>query len=156
LLCVLGIDPGSLRTGYGILEEGQGKIRLVTSGVIQTKGSNLSERLAQIYNGLERIIHTYQPQAAAVEEVFHARNAKSALVLGHARGVAMLAAALQQVPVFEYPTRKVKKTVTGSGDAEKEQVRSVLKMILGEAPQQLDASDAVAVALCHLRWSRIP
>lgn len=153
---VLGIDPGSACTGYGVLEEGQGEPRIVVSGVIRTPKGPLSLRLNKIFVGLEEVISTHRPDAVAVEEVFQARNSKSALVLGHARGVALLAAGRAGVSVFEYSTRKVKQTVTGHGNADKRQVHSILEAMLGELPAQLDASDALAVALCHLRWSGAP
>ena len=152
---VLGIDPGSSCTGYGVLEEDQGEPRVVASGVIRAPKGALAMRLAKIYSGLDEVLGVHQPDAVAVEEVFHARNAKSALVLGHARGVALLVAGLAGIEVHEYPTRKVKQTVTGHGGADKEQVRQVLGALLGEMPAQLDASDALAVALCHLRHANI-
>lgn len=153
---VLGIDPGSTCTGYGVLEDGDGEPRIVASGVIRPPKGALSVRLNRIFAGLEEVISVHRPDAVAVEEVFHARNPKSALVLGHARGVALLAAGRADVPVHEYSTRKVKQTVTGHGNADKRQVRSILEALLGEVPAQLDASDALAVALCHLRWCDAP
>jgi crossover junction endodeoxyribonuclease RuvC len=153
---VLGIDPGSTCTGYGVLEDDGGDPRMIASGVIRTPRGSLSVRLNKIFDGLEEIISAHRPDAVAVEEVFHARNPKSALVLGHARGVALLAAGRAGVSVHEYSTRKVKQTVTGHGNADKRQVHSILEAQLGELPDQLDASDALAVALCHLRWSDAP
>lgn len=153
---VMGIDPGSTCTGYGVLEDGSGEPRIVASGVIRTPRGALSVRLNRIFAGLEEVISTHRPDAVAVEEVFQARNAKSALVLGHARGVALLAAGRAGIGVHEYATRKVKQTVTGHGKADKRQVHSVLEAMLGELPAQLDASDALAVALCHLRWHLAP
>jgi crossover junction endodeoxyribonuclease RuvC len=129
---------------------------MIASGVIRTPRGPLSGRLNKIFEGLEEVIGAHQPDAVAVEEVFHARNPKSALVLGHARGVALLAAGRAGVSVHEYSARKVKQTVTGHGNADKRQVRSILEAQLGELPDQLDASDALAVALCHLRWSDAP
>jgi len=105
-----------------------------------------------IFEALERLLASHRPDAVAIEEVFTAKNARSALVLGHARGVALLAAARTGVAVHEYPARRVKQTITGSGAAEKDQVRRVLQLQLGEVPAELDASDALAVALCHLRF----
>ena len=153
---VLGIDPGSTCTGYGILDDRGGDPQMVASGVIRPPKGPLSNRLTRIFEGLEEIISTHRPDAVAVEEVFHARNPKSALVLGHARGVALLAAGRAGVSVHEYPARKVKQTVTGHGNADKRQVHSILEAQLGELPEQLDASDALAVALCHLRWNDSP
>ena len=153
---VLGIDPGSTCTGYGVLEEQGGDPHLIASGVIRTPRGPLSNRLTKIFTGLEEVISAHRPDAVAVEEVFHARNPKSALVLGHARGVALLAAGRAGVSVHEYSARKVKQTVTGHGNADKRQVHSILEAQLGELPDQLDASDALAVALCHLRWCDEP
>jgi crossover junction endodeoxyribonuclease RuvC len=153
---VLGIDPGSTCTGYGILEDQGGEPRMIASGVIRTPRGPLSGRLNKIFEGLEEVIGAHRPDAVAVEEVFHARNPKSALVLGHARGVALLAAGRAGVSVHEYSARKVKQTVTGHGNADKRQVHSILEAQLGELPDQLDASDALAVALCHLRWADAP
>ena len=152
---VLGIDPGSSCTGYGVLEEDQSDPRVVASGVIRAPKGPLATRLARIFAGLDEILKNHRPDAVAVEEVFQAKNAKSALVLGHARGVALLVAGLAGIGVHEYPTRKVKQTVTGYGNADKEQVRQILGATLGELPAQLDESDALAVALCHLRNSNL-
>jgi len=149
----MGIDPGSSCTGYGVLEEDQRQTRVVASGVIRAPKGALAERLARIFSGLEEMLHKHKPDAVAVEEVFQAKNAKSALVLGHARGVALLAVGLAGIELHEYPTRKVKQTVTGHGNADKQQVRRILEVTLGELPAQLDASDALAVALCHLRYA---
>jgi crossover junction endodeoxyribonuclease RuvC len=143
-------------TGYGVLEDGGDDPRIVACGVIRTSRGALSMRLSKIFAGLEEVILAHRPDTVAVEEVFHARNPKSALVLGHARGVALLAAGRAGVYVHEYSARKVKQTVTGHGQADKRQVRSILEAMLGELPAQLDASDALAVALCHLRWCDAP
>jgi len=150
---VLGIDPGSSRTGYGVLEQGGEQPRLLASGVIGSGRQGLPQRLARIFQGVQEVIGKYQPQVLALEEVFHAKNAKSALVLGQARGVVLLAAGLAGVEVCEYAPRRIKQTVAGSGGADKRQVQRMLEAWLGRAPQQLDASDAVAVALCHLHWA---
>ncbi len=149
---VLGIDPGSAFTGYGVLDEQGQQLRIIASGVIRTGKNPLPERLVKIFCGLEEVIETHGPDAMAVEEVFFAKNVKSALVLCHARGIALLAAGRAAIEVFEYPARKVKQTITGHGAASKEQVRTVLQATLGDVPKSLDASDALAVALCHLRW----
>jgi len=149
---VLGIDPGSACTGYGVLDDEGQQLRIITSGVIRTGKNPLSERLVKIFAGLEEVIKTHKPNAMAVEDIFYARNVKSALVLGHARGIALLTAGRVGIEVHEYPARKVKQTITGHGAASKEQVRAVLQATLGEVPKSLDASDALAVALCHLRW----
>jgi crossover junction endodeoxyribonuclease RuvC len=151
---VLGIDPGSVCTGYGLIEEGRDGLKVLACGVIRAPRGPLAERLRAIFAELEDLLAAHGPDAVAVEEVFHARNARSALVLGHARGAALLAAGRSGAPVYEYPTKTVKQTVTGSGAADKHQVRRMLQMLLGTVPTALDASDALAVALCHLRFCK--
>ena len=151
---VLGIDPGSVCTGYGLIEEGLAGLRVLASGVIRAPRGPLAERLRKIFGELEELLAEHQPDAMAVEAIFHARNARSALILGHARGAALLAAGRAGASVYEYSTKTVKQTVTGFGGADKEQVRRMLQMLLGTMPTALDASDALAVALCHLRWCK--
>jgi crossover junction endodeoxyribonuclease RuvC len=146
---ILGIDPGSTCTGYGVVEGGGQKPSMMTSGVIRPGRGPLSQRLARLFDSLEKLIDANQPEEIAVEEVFTGVNAHSALVLGHARGVILLAAGRANLPVHEYPSRRVKQAITGYGAAEKVQVQSVLRGIFGELPRELDASDALAVALCH-------
>lgn len=150
---VLGIDPGSMITGYGLLAgDGVHNPRYVEAGTITTsKGAPLETRLLTVYDALTRILIDHQPNEVAVEDVFHAKNARSALALGHARGVALLAAARAGRPVFAYAPARIKQAVTGSGRAGKSQVAQVLAMLLGlDAPPEADAADALAVALCHL------
>ncbi len=153
---VLGIDPGSSRTGFGVLDacpgRGAGEAVLVDAGVIRAGRGAMAARLARILEGLERVLAEHHPAEVAMEEVFHAKNARSALVLGQARGVALAAAGRAGLTVYEYAPSRVKLTVTGHGAAAKEQVRRVLALCLGAAPEELDASDAVGIALCHLRW----
>lgn len=149
---VLGIDPGSQKTGYAILDEGPRSPAVVACGVISAPRGPLAARLCAIQCALEELIQAHRPEAAAVEEVFHAHNVKAALVLGHARGVALAVASRAGLEVFEYPARRIKQTITGHGGADKEQVRRVLVAELGDLPEQLDATDAVAIALCHLRF----
>jgi crossover junction endodeoxyribonuclease RuvC len=146
---ILGIDPGSTCTGYGVVEGSGQKPSMITSGVIRSGRGALSQRLARLFDSLEKLIDANQPEEIAVEEVFTGVNAHSALVLGHARGVILLAAGRANLPVHEYPSRRIKKAITGYGAAEKVQVQSVLRGIFGELPRELDASDALAVALCH-------
>ncbi len=157
---MLGIDPGSACTGYGVLEEidsNSGRdTTIVASGVIRAQRGPLSDRLAKIYSGLNEVLSIHHPDVIAVEEVFYSNNAKSALVLGQARGVALLVGGLAGLCVYEYPARKIKQTITGHGKADKQQMRKVLAAVLGDVPKQLDASDALAVALCHLRWCSRP
>ncbi len=147
---ILGIDPGSRRTGFGIINVIGSKIEYVTSGVIRIPDDELPERLKTIFNSLTQIINQYCPQEMAIEQVFMAKNAASALKLGQARGAAIVAAVAQNLPVAEYEARKVKQSVVGNGAADKLQVQHMVKTLLRlpAAPQE-DAADALAVALCH-------
>lgn len=147
---ILGIDPGSRKTGFGIVNAVGGKLEYVTSGVIRVPDGDLASRLKVIFDSLTELIHRHCPQEMAVEQVFMARNASSALKLGQARGAAITAAVAQDLPVFEYEARKVKQSVVGSGSADKLQVQHMVKTLLNlpTAPQE-DAADALAVALCH-------
>jgi crossover junction endodeoxyribonuclease RuvC len=149
---IFGIDPGSERTGYGCVEIEGSRHRIVTSGAIRTPASaSFPEKLLSIHTGLAALIRECRPDCAAIESIFHAVNARSALKLGHARGVAMLAAVEAGLPVFEYTPAEVKRAVVGYGRAEKQQVQMMVKLILGLAvlPTPFDASDALAIAICH-------
>lgn len=150
---VFGIDPGSNRTGYGCIDAAGGRHRLVLCGAVRAAdGGAFADRLAVIYRELSRLIRDCRPQCVAVENLFHATNVRSALKLGHARGVAMLAAVEAGVPVVEYTPAEIKRAVVGYGRAEKLQVQQMIKLLLGldRAPQPHDAADALAVAICHL------
>ncbi len=150
---MLGLDPGTATTGYGVVElEPPAATRLVECGVVRTSAAApLAGRLAQIYEAVSEIIVRHRPDAVAVESVFVARNPRSALVLGHARGVALLAAARAGVPVSEYAPALVKKTVVGAGAATKVQVQRMTARLLRLAapPAPDDAADGVAIALTH-------
>ena len=147
---VLGIDPGTELAGWGLLEISGAKVNHVDNGVLTLGKASLAERLKKLFESLDRIIEEYRPAEVAVEGVFTARNARSALTLGHARGVTLLAAARRQLPLFEYPPATVKKAVSGSGRADKEQVQRAVQMLLDlPEPAQADAADALAVAFCH-------
>ncbi len=152
---VLGIDPGSRTTGYGLIDRDGNRMSYVASGCIRTEGSDFHARLAQIYRGIETVIDDYGPAEVAVEEVFVARNPGSALKLGQARGAAIAAAIAHDMPVTGYAARRVKQAVVGTGRATKQQVQHMVKatLALSEAPAQ-DAADALAVALCHAQSSR--
>jgi len=155
---VLGIDPGTAITGYGVVESRDGEMRLVTCGVITTPADmGLPNRLQAIYRGLARIIAQYHPAEAAVEELFFARNARTALAVGHARGVTLLALADAGLTIAEYTPLQVKQAVTGYGQAEKDQVQQMVRLLLGldAIPRPDDAADAVAVAICHISFSRL-
>jgi len=150
---VLGIDCGSRITGYGVVETNGRGYKLIECGAIKLSPSDpLVSRLTSIYEALAQIIQTHRPDAVAFEGLFHAINVQSALKLGHVRGVSMFAAGQANLPVFEYSPLEVKSSVTGYGRAEKlqvqEMVRSLLK--LKTLPAPLDASDALAVAICHI------
>lgn len=146
---ILGVDPGSRITGYGVIQTGK-PITYVGSGCIRTGFQDLPGRLKQIYSGIEEIICQFQPDYFAIEEVFMARNASAALKLGQARGVAMLAAVQVNIPVFEYAARYVKRCLTGTGAAEKTQVQHMVKELLKlNGTPQVDAADALAIAMTH-------
>lgn len=149
---VFGIDPGSVRTGYGCLDTDGTRHRLVFCGVLSApQGSTLPDRLHVIHDGLARLLRESSPDCVAVENLFHARNVRSALVLGHARGVAVLAAVEAGLPVVEYTPLEIKLATVGYGRAEKGQVQQMVKLLLGLAapPDSHDAADALAVAICH-------
>lgn len=147
---ILGIDPGSRITGYGIIKEECRKIRYIDSGCIRTSEGELSARLLQIYDGICQLMDDYLPDEVAIEEVFMHQNPGSALKLGHARGAAMVAAASHRVKVSEYAAREVKQSLVGYGAASKEQVKHmVMSLLLLTRSPQSDAADALAIAICH-------
>jgi crossover junction endodeoxyribonuclease RuvC len=150
---VFGIDPGSERTGYGCIETDGRRHRLVTCGAISTAGaSSLAARLATIHAQLSTLLRECRPGAVAIENLFYATNVRSALTLGHARGVAMLAAVETGVELAEYTPAEIKRAVVGYGRADKAQVQHMIALLLGldRAPSPHDAADALAVALCHV------
>jgi len=147
---ILGIDPGSRITGFGVIDSEGATTTYVASGCVRIKGETLPDRLKVIYDGITDIVGIHHPDEIAVEQVFVSRNAASALKLGQARGVAVVAAVKAAVPVFEYTPAQVKQAVTGQGAAGKEQIQHMVRLLLnlpGAPPQ--DAADALAVALCH-------
>ena len=149
---ILGIDPGSESTGYGIIESDGSHHTAITYGAIRTNTAQpFHKRLLKIYSGLREILARENVDAVAVEEVFHAANVQSALKLGHARGVALLASAEAGVPVFEYSPLEIKSGIVGYGRAEKRQVQEMVRFLLrlAEIPSPDDAADALAVAICH-------
>jgi len=149
---VLGIDPGSRVTGFGVINTSRNRNEYIASGCIRTTAhDNLPDRLAEIYSGIQAVIEKYQPGEAAIEKIFMAKSAESALKLGHARGVAIVAAVGCGLPIFEYEARKVKQAVVGSGAANKSQVQHMVKTLLNlPADPQEDAADALAICLCHV------
>jgi crossover junction endodeoxyribonuclease RuvC len=155
---VLGVDPGTAITGYGLVREDEAGLTLVDYGVITTAaGLPLPERLQAIYQGLVAVAREHQPQQAAVEELFFSRNVRTALSVGHARGVTLLALADAGLAVHEYKPLEIKQAITGYGGAGKQQVQEMVRLLLDldHVPQPDDAADAVAVAVCHIHSARM-
>ena len=156
-MVILGVDPGTLVTGFGVISAERGRVALLACDVVRNRSDrSMPLRLEAIYNSLLAVIEQYKPDEFAIETAFYGKNAQSALKIGHARGVAILAAVHRQLPTTEYAPREIKKSVTGNGAASKEQVQYMVKSLLTlrTIPKSLDASDAVAVALCHLQHLR--
>ncbi|HEX9052349.1 MAG TPA: crossover junction endodeoxyribonuclease RuvC [Anaeromyxobacter sp.] len=149
-MIVLGIDPGSRRCGYGVVERRGTRLELLDAGVLAPGELPMAVRLAAIQDGLASIIARARPEEVSVEQVFSGVSARSALVLGQARGVALAAAARAGLPVFEYAPSEVKLAFTGSGRASKEQMLRTARMLLGSAAALSDEADAIALAVCHL------
>jgi crossover junction endodeoxyribonuclease RuvC len=146
----LGIDPGSRITGYGVIKVEQGKFLYIDSGCIKTNSEQLPGKLKQIYDGVCTVINQYHPDEMAIEQVFMAKNADSALKLGQARGAAIVAGTNAELPVAEYSARQIKQAVVGTGAADKTQVQHMVTALLrlSKTPQA-DAADALGVAICH-------
>jgi crossover junction endodeoxyribonuclease RuvC len=158
-MVVLGIDPGSLVTGFGVIAGAGGRWRRLAGGRITTDArAPLPERLLAIHRAVLAVLSEHRPDALAVESLFNARNPRSSLVLGHARGVVLLAGALRGIAVAEYSPREVKSALTGHGGATKEQVQFMVRRLLGPevVATSLDESDALAVALCHAQRGEGP
>lgn len=161
LMLVLGIDPGTATTGFGLVEGGYGKERLVRYGVIKTSAVlSMPQRLAQINREYDQLLVDYRPDAVAIEQIFHHKNAKTVITVAQSRGVLLMAAALREIVVAEYTPLQVKQSVTGFGRADKKQVQAMVQKILKleDIPRPDDAADALAIALCHLhsyRWDDI-
>lgn len=155
-MIILGVDPGSHATGYGVIDTGP-VLRMITGGVIRTSAKDpLPGRLTEIHETLMGIIAECSPDEMAVEDLFNAKNARSSLILGHARGVILLAGGKAAIPVYEYAPRAVKQAVTGKGGATKEQVRFMVMRMLGlKKEPPLDMSDALAVALAHVGRTQV-
>ena len=150
---ILGIDPGLIQTGFGLINiKNNNEIKLIDYGIIKPLlKDTLPKRLLTIFYDICEIIKIHKPQIFVIEDIFYGKNVKSAMRLGQARGAAMVAAASNEIPIYEYSARKVKQSMTGNGNAHKEQVQFMVKARLGMdiMPEPLDASDALAVALCH-------
>lgn len=148
---VLGIDPGSRITGFGLIDETATGLRYIASGCIRVKEGSFPERLKQIFEGVDAVVREHHPDQLAIEQVFMHKNADSALKLGQARGAAICAVFAHELPVFEYAARQVKQALVGSGSAEKSQVQHMVRILLGLRGEiQTDAGDALGVALCHI------
>jgi len=150
---ILGIDPGTIAMGYGVIESKDDEVTLIDCGVLTASGrSPIGERLSFLYNQLLEIVLRYQPDVVAIEQPFLAKNVKSALAIGRAQAVAILAATNKGIPSYEYTPTRIKQSVAGYGASPKEQIQEMVRLQLGlsQAPQPSDAADALAVALCHV------
>jgi len=151
---ILGIDPGTRVTGYGVIESHGDELAMVDSGaLVCSEHLPIGERLSYLYNELQAIIQRHQPDAAAVEQPFVAKNVRSAMAIGRAQAIALLAAASRGIPTYEYTPAQIKQSVANYGASSKEQIQEMVRLQLGlaEVPQPNDAADALAVAICHLR-----
>lgn len=152
---ILGIDPGSRLTGFGVIDETATGYQYVASGCLRIKGDDFPLRLKQIFAGISDVVEEYQPTEMAIEQVFMHKNADSALKLGQAQGAAICAVQLFDIPVFEYAARQVKQAVVGKGSADKLQVQHMVKVLLGITGElQIDASDALGISLCHSNFQQ--
>ena len=157
-MIVLGVDPGSLLTGYGIIRAGNRSFEVLSCGAIKNRSTApLPERLKLIYETLTELIESFHPDEFAIETAFYGKNAQSALKLGQARGVSILAAVTRDIPTHEYSPREVKKAVVGNGTASKEQVQAMMLSLLrlSKPPRYYDTTDALAVSVCHMQ-RRVP
>lgn len=155
---VLGVDPGTIIAGYGIIDDGDGKQKMVTYGVIKSSPKlPPPERLSILYRGLNKVLQQYRPTVVAIEQPFVGINISSALAIGQAQAMAMLVAANNNIPVFEYSPATVKQRVTSYGASSKGQIQQSVKLLLGlaEIPAPSDAADALAIAICHLSETHI-
>jgi len=155
---VLGVDPGTAITGWGIVEGDGDDLQMIAGGAITTAaGTPLPQRLQTIYRELTIIIEQWRPEDSAIEELFFSKNAKTALAVGHGRGAAMLALANANLPITEYKPLEVKQAITGYGGADKQQIQHMVKLLLSldDIPRPDDAADALAVAICHLHSARL-
>lgn len=147
---ILGIDPGSRITGYGVIQLSKSKPYFVDTGVIRVNAKSLPEKLEQIFSGITEVINHYKPDQVSIEEVFVHKNPGGALKLGQARGAAIVAASIRSLPTHEYTARQIKQAVVGYGNADKLQIQQMVMLLLKlESSPSADAADALAVALCH-------
>ncbi len=147
---IIGVDPGSRITGYGIIDSNRQRLDHVANGCVAAKTGTFPERIKFIFQELSDLVGEYRPDSMVLEQVFFARNPQSALKLGHARAAAMLAGANADLPIHEYAARQVKQALTGRGGAKKDQIQHMVRILLGlgESPAT-DAADALALAICH-------
>jgi len=158
-MTILGIDPGTTITGYGLIGRSGKSPELITMGVIELyKIDDPYDRLSRIFHRVDQIIREYQPEEMALEAPFYGKNVQSMLKLGRAQGVAMSAALSHSLPIFEYAPRKIKQSITGNGNASKEQVAGMLQSMfsIGQMPDNLDATDGLAAAVCHFYNGKTP
>lgn len=151
-MVILGVDPGTAVTGYGVVAHSAGAVSLLECGVIRTEAETpLPQRLRAIYEGVTEVLDRHKVDSVAVEGVFYAKNVRTSIILGHARGAILLAATMRDLPVSEYSPAEIKNAVSGTGRATKEQVQFMVQRLLRlkEPPRPADAADGVAVALCH-------
>ncbi len=152
---ILGIDPGSRITGFGVVDVEGSRMRLVAAGCVRSVADDFPSRLKIVYDGVLEVVGEYRPEAMAIEQVFVHKNADSALKLGQARGAAICAGLARDLSIYEYATRQVKQALVGKGGADKLQVQHMVKMLLNfHAELPLDASDALAVAMCHAHYQQ--
>jgi crossover junction endodeoxyribonuclease RuvC len=157
-MLTLGIDPGTATTGYGLITEKRNRLVFVDHGIISTSRKDTSQaRLRKIYSGLKALILDYKPGAIAVEKLYFGANTKTAMAVGQARGIVLLAAAEFKIPLAEYTPLEVKMAITGYGRADKKQIQQMVKNLLGlsDLPKPDDAADALAIAICHLHSYRL-
>ena len=157
-MLILGVDPGIVKTGYGLIGINNNTITLIDYGVISPNSKDtISGRLLSIYSDVEELINNFKPSIFSIEDVFYAKNFKSAMLLGQARAVAILCAEKYSIPIFEYSAKKVKQSITGNGNSSKEQVQYMVKKMLKIKNDMMpvDSSDALAIALCHLNQLKV-
>ena len=149
---VLGIDPGTMVTGFGVVDDIRGKLSSVSFGTIEGKRKDsFPDRLKMMFDGLNKAIKDYKPDQIVLESAFYGKSVKAAIKIGEARGVAIVCAALAEIPLFEYAPTEIKRAVVGVGNAQKVQVSKMVKILLSlsEVPEKYDATDALAIAICH-------
>ena len=157
-MLILGIDPGIVKTGYGLINLNSNVPTLIDYGIIAPNVKDkISSRLLSIYSDIEELINTFKPNIFSIEDVFYAKNFRSAMLLGQARAVAILCAEKYSVPIFEYSAKKVKQSVTGNGNSSKIQVQYMVQKMLKikDISMPVDSSDALAIALCHLNQLKV-